>query len=45
MLGVSNLARMLVVCHCERERGNVIRLISARKATAAERQHYRGPTP
>lgn len=45
MLGVSHRARILVVCHCERGRGSVIRIISARKATATERQHYRGPTP
>lgn len=45
MLGVSHRMRILVVCHCERERGSVIRIISARKATATERQHYQGPTP
>lgn len=42
MLGVSHRARILVVCHCERLEGDVIRIISARKATAAERQHYGG---
>lgn len=45
MLGMSNRSRVLVVCHCERDRGNTIRLISARKATANERQHYQGPLP
>ena len=45
MLGVSHRMRILVVCHCERERGSVIRIVSARKATAKERQHYQGPTP
>jgi uncharacterized protein len=45
MLGVSHRMRILVVCHCERERGSVIRIISARKATATERQHYQGPMP
>lgn len=45
MLGVSHQARILVVCHCERQRGNVIRIISARKATAKERQYYQGGTP
>ena len=40
MLGMSNEARVLVVCHCERERGETIRIISARKATSKERKHY-----
>lgn len=43
MLGLSEAARLLMVCHCEREQGNVIRIISARKATRNERKHYRGP--
>jgi len=30
------------VCHCEREDGDVIRIISARKATESEAQFYRG---
>jgi uncharacterized protein len=42
MLGMSSHARILVVCHCERARGDVIRLISARKATRAEAKYYRG---
>jgi uncharacterized DUF497 family protein len=42
MLGMSSGARLLIVCHCEREEGDVIRLISARKATRNERQHYTG---
>ena len=37
MLGMSNLSRVLVVCHCERAGGSVIRIISARKATRKER--------
>lgn len=45
MLGLSEAARLLMVCHCEREHGNVIRIISARKATRNERKHYRGPQP
>ena len=32
-LGVSTGARMLLVCRCDREAGNVIRIISVRKAT------------
>jgi len=45
MLGLSDRSRILVVCHCERVDGGVIRLISARKATSGERKHYEGPTP
>ena len=45
MLGLSNQLRVLVVCHCERAGGDVIRIISARKATANERKHYEGPAP
>jgi uncharacterized protein len=42
MLGMSIESRVLVVCHCERETGNVIRIISARKATKSERKYYSG---
>ena len=42
MLGRSNRVRVLLVCHCERS-GEVIRIISARKATRNERQYYEGP--
>ena len=42
MLGLSIRSRILVVCHCERDSGNVIRIISARKATKSERQFYGG---
>jgi hypothetical protein len=45
LLGMSTGARLLVVCHCEREAGNVIRIISARKATKRESTFYRGETP
>lgn len=40
LLGLSGLLRVLVVCHCYREEGNVIRIISARKATAKESKSY-----
>jgi uncharacterized DUF497 family protein len=40
MLGMSNEARILLVCHCERHGGGTIRIISARKATSNERKHY-----
>ncbi len=42
MLGMSIQSRVLVACHCERKSGEVIRLISARKATKSERKFYRG---
>lgn len=42
MLGMSSNARLLVVCHCERGEGEVIRIISARKATRGEAAFYRG---
>ena len=42
LLGMSSDARLLLVCHCEREDGDVIRIISARKATENEAHYYRG---
>jgi uncharacterized DUF497 family protein len=42
MLGLSNEARLLTVCHCERGKGEVIRIISARKATKSESHFYKG---
>ena len=42
MLGLSSEARLLLVCHCEREQGEVIRIISARKATKRESAFYPG---
>ena len=42
MLGLSARARLLLVCHCERESGDVIRLISARRATKRESTFYGG---
>jgi len=40
ILGISSLSRLLVVCHCYREKNNVIRIISARKATRNESKQY-----
>lgn len=40
LLGLSGSLRVLVVCHCYREEGNVIRIISARKATSTESKSY-----
>ncbi|MEY2342921.1 BrnT family toxin, partial [Acidithiobacillus sp. IBUN Pt1247-S3] len=34
ILGSSSTPKLLLVCHCYRKSGNVIRIISARKATA-----------
>lgn len=45
MLGFSDEARLLIVCHCERELGNTIRIISARKATNIESKYYPGVKP
>jgi uncharacterized protein len=42
MLGLSDQASLLMVCHCERDLGSTIRIISARKATKNESNHYRG---
>ena len=40
LLGLSATLRMLAVVHCYREEDDVIRLISARKATRPERAQY-----
>jgi uncharacterized DUF497 family protein len=40
LLGLSSMLRTLVVCHCYRKDGDVIRIISARKASRKERDLY-----
>ena len=40
LLGLSAVLRTLVVCHCYREGEQVIRIISARRATRKERSEY-----
>ena len=40
LLGLSSTLRLLVVAHCYRGEGNVIRIISARKATREEQANY-----
>lgn len=40
LLGLSQSARLLVVVHCYRSSDEVIRLISARKATRTETKQY-----
>jgi uncharacterized DUF497 family protein len=42
ILGVSKKLKMLVVCHCYRENDAMIRIISARRATATESVQYGG---
>lgn len=45
MLGMSIGLRVLVVCHCFRGTDRVIRIISARRADASERNEYAGYLP
>jgi uncharacterized protein len=42
ILGLSMRLRLLMVCHCERKVGEVVRIISARRATKREQGFYRG---
>jgi uncharacterized DUF497 family protein len=42
ILGLSENLQLLVVCHCYRESDEVIRIISARKATKNETKQYGG---
>jgi uncharacterized DUF497 family protein len=41
IIGFSIRLRVLLVCYCEREEGDVIRIFSARKATRKEQEQYR----
>ena len=41
IIGFSVQLRVLLVCFCERREGDVIRIISARKATSKEQAQYR----
>ncbi len=41
LLGLSASLRLLLVCHCYRKSDEIIRIISARKATRSERTQYR----
>lgn len=40
IIGFSSYARILTVCHCYRESDEVIRIISARRATRTESEQY-----
>jgi len=41
LLGLSQEIQLLMVCHCYREEGGVIRIISTRKADKSEIKQYR----
>lgn len=41
LLGISAKLRLLIVCHCCLEEKDLIRIISARKATSREALNYR----
>ena len=41
LLGLSSSLRVILVCHCYRDAGGLIRIISARKASAHESKQYR----
>ena len=40
IFGFSSVARILLVCFCERNQGNVIRIITARKLTKTEAHQF-----
>ena len=40
IIGLSDLAHVLIVCHCYRDNDNIIRIISARKAEKVEEKIY-----
>lgn len=42
LLGLSEEVRLLLVCHCYRESGGQLRIISARKANKSEYRQYEG---
>ena len=42
ILGLSSIARLVVVCHCFRHKDRIIKIISARKATKRESMQYQG---
>lgn len=41
LLGLSAALRVLFVCHCVRESGSLIRIISVRRANREEQEQYR----
>jgi uncharacterized DUF497 family protein len=45
LLGMSAVLRVLIVCHVYRQNDEIIRIISARKATKREREQYQRFAP
>lgn len=43
LLGLSSNFRVRLICHCYRQSEEVIRIISARRATQSESGYYRRP--
>ena len=41
MLGLTTEFKLLLICHCYRDDDNIIRIISARKATKNEAKNYK----
>ena len=41
LLGLSAALRVLFVCHCVRESGSLIRIVSGRRADRSEQEQYR----
>ncbi|MDQ6952053.1 MAG: BrnT family toxin [Mariprofundaceae bacterium] len=42
LLGLSTTHKVLMICYCERDSGNIVQIISAREATKNERKFYEG---
>jgi uncharacterized protein len=42
LLGLSLTLKLLIVCHCYKDKDEVIRIISARRATKLESSNYGG---
>jgi uncharacterized DUF497 family protein len=40
IIGISQMSKLLIVCHCYRENDTTIRIISARKPTTTEITYY-----
>ncbi|MDD5065653.1 MAG: BrnT family toxin [bacterium] len=40
LMGISRKLNILIVCHCYKEKNQIIRIISARKATRKEKEKY-----
>jgi uncharacterized DUF497 family protein len=40
IIGMSQLSKLLIVCHCYRDSDTIIRIVSARKPTKAEARYY-----